>query len=575
MFPACFWLLSGCQSKVASSPPLAVAAHSSTALRPHAAKPTYVDRAGIRFVDRAQEAGLDYTFHLPGSRPISILTGIGNGCAFLDYDQDGNLDILLVGSEGPKLFRGDGKGHFQDVTAQVGLLPTLPPKALWLGCAVGDIDNDGYPDIYLSGYRTAALFHNLGGKRFEEITRQAGIHPEPWGTSCGFADIDGDGKLDLFTANYVVFERGSPDELCMRAGQMSGCAPDHYQGLRPTFYHNLGSCRFRDETKQRGFDKSGGKGLGIAFADDRNTGRPGVFIANDAMPSDLFHVDPHGNFVNDGLRAGIAFAGNGNTHSGMGVDWGDYDGEGRFDAVVATFHNEAKSIYKNNGVGAFTDVADQVGMGMEAAPYISFGVKWIDYDNDGWEDLLLTSGHILDNARAIYPDQEFRQPTQLMRNLGGERGGKAVRFVDVSDQTGGDLSRPIVGRGLAIGDYDNDGRMDALVVDSDGRPLLLHNEGGKSGHWLGVRLIGTRSNRDGYGAVLTATVGKRRLLRQCQSGGSYLSASDKRVHFGLGSADRIDRLTVRWPSGHVDVLSHLPADRYITLKEGDPQILNE
>lgn len=560
----CSGLILGCHSRIAT-PSRAIA----QPLR--LTKSTYIDPTGIHFVDRAQQAGLDYTFHIPGRHPFSILMSIGNGCAFLDYDNDGNLDVLLVGYEGPKLFRGDGRGHFRDVTAQVGLVLKTPPGALWLGCAVGDIDNDGYPDIYLSGYHTAALLHNNGGKRFEDITRHAGIHPELWGTSCGFADIDGDGKLDLFVANYVSFQRDAPDELCQHAGQMTGCDPAKYHALPPTFYHNLGGNRFRDETRQRGFDRATGKGLGIAFADYRNDGRPAVFLANDAVPSDLMFWDSQGRFVNVGAPSGISCAQSGHVHSGMGIDWGDYNEDRRFDAFVTTFHNEAKSLYANNGDGTFTDVAEEAGTGSENVPHVSFGIKWIDYDNDGWEDLLIASGHIRDNIHLMDPEQDFRQPTQLLRNLGRQSEGKRVRFAEVSSRAGDDLGRPIVGRGLAIGDYDNDGRMDALVVDSMGRPLLLHNEKGKSGHWLGVRLIGTKSNRDGYGATLTATVGKRKLLRQCQSSGSYLSASDKRVHFGLGVARIIDTLTIRWPSGKVDILRHLQADRYIILTEDGGQ----
>jgi enediyne biosynthesis protein E4 len=285
------------------------------------------------------------------------------------------------------------------------------------------------------------------------------------------------------------------------------------------------------------------------------------------MPGDLLRPTS-GNgplrFTNAGTLSGTSFDRDGNVHGGMGVDWGDYDNDGQLDLFVATFQKESKSLYHNEGDGVFTDMGIPTGIGMAAAPYVTFGAKFFDYDNDGWLDVVLANGHVQDNIAKIDPSTTYRQASQLFRNPGGTR----IFFEDVSQAMGADLTRPIVGRGLATGDFDNDGRVDLLIVDSEGKPLLLRNEVAGAGHWLGVRLEGTKSNRDGYGAVLTAKIGDRTLVRQCQSAGSYLSASDARVHFGLGGAVQVDSLTIRWPSGRVQTLPELPADRYITVEEG-------
>lgn len=523
----------------------------------------------VRFEDVAERSGLNYAFTIAGRRPLTILQSIGNGCAFLDYDNDGNLDILLVGNPMPKLFRGDGKGHFTEMGAQLGFLPRCPAGGQWLGCAVGDYDNDGFVDIYLSGYRCGALWHNIGGKRFHDVTQTAGLRPQRWGTSCAFADLDGDGKLDLIVANYLKFSRDpkiSP-QLCTTPGGIQlGCMPLTYPPEKPVFYRNLGNGRFQDETESHGLRFAAGKGLGVAVCDYDGDGFPDVAIVNDLAPGDLMHNNGKGHFTNQGAASGLAYNTEGHMHSGMGIDWGDYDNDGRLDAIVTTFANEPKSLYHNEGIGVLTDVAPLSGLDGLRIPHVAWGVKFVDFDNDGWLDLLIANGHIQDNVQAVVPSRAYRNPTQAFRNLGGM--AKPVQFADISAQTGEALARPIVGRGLAVGDYDNDGRMDAIVVDSEGRPLLLHNETEQAGHWLGVRLIGTKSNRDGYGALLTVQAGGRALVRQCQSSGSYLSASDKRVPFGLGTSLTVEKLTVRWPSGLIETYHDIAADQYITLHEG-------
>ncbi|HLK60959.1 MAG TPA: CRTAC1 family protein [Chthonomonadaceae bacterium] len=511
------------------------------------------------FQDVADRAGLHYRWTIPGKRPLNILQTIGNGCAFLDYNNDGNLDILLVGPN-LALYQGDGHGHFTDVTHETGL-DTL--HGHFLGCAVGDYDNDGYDDIYLSGYRTGLLMHNEHGQGFRDVTREAGLAPQPWGTSATFFDADDDGKLDLYIGDYVQFGPQTQPQLCNYHGVMAGCAPTDYRPLRGVLYHNLGGGRFQDVTHTWGLDRISGRTLGVAAAPFGPDGRPALAIANDETPGDLI-VMRGAKSQNIGVTSGIAYAGT-QVYGGMGIDWGDYDNDGRLDLVIATFQNQGKLVIRNQGAAFAIQDTGRMGM-FSSLGYVAFGAKWLDYDNDGWLDLLFANGHIQDNADQVnlmnFGGSAYRQPLVLYHSLQGKR------FEDTSAGMAAGARRPIVGRGLAIGDFDNDGRMDALVVDSEGQPLLLHNVTPHAGHWLLVNLVGTKCNRDGYGAILTVETGGRKLKRFCHADGSYLSSSDKRVHFGLGTTTKIERLQVRWPDGHVDTFHHLPVDRILQLKEG-------
>jgi len=514
------------------------------------------ENPGVRFVDRAREAGLNYRWRIPGPRPLTILQTMGWGCAFLDYDNDGSLDILLVG---PKLalYRGDGHGHFTEVTHPAGL-DNLQGR--FMGCAVGDYDNDGYSDLYISAYHGGLLFHNENGKRFRDATRQAGIKPLSWGSSAAFGDIDNDGKLDLYIGNYVRFGPDTP-QLC----DNSSCSPFYYSAEKGVLYRNLGNGRFQDVTRQWGADKVTGKVLGMTFADYDGSGRQSLVIANDGVPGDLLK-NLGGKFTNIGPSSGVAYNGNGSTQAGMGIDWGDYDDDGRLDLVITNFENEPKPIYHNEGGDIFQDRSPVLGVARKTTVYLAFGVKWLDMDNSGRLALMIANGHVIDNIASHEKDRTYRQLPQLFRNEGG------ARFTEISAASGPGLQRPVVGRGLAIGDYDNDGRIDALMVDADGAPLLLHNETAPAGHWLLLRLEGVESNRDGYGALVRVTAGGRTQTRLCHADGSYMSSSDRRVHIGLGAAATVQSLTVRWPSGHTDTYKDVPADRILRLREGDAQI---
>ena len=549
--------LTGCQNLAAApgtqlaSPPKEVAAP--------------LPDSGVRFREVAVQAGIAYQWHAPGKRPLNILQTIGNGCAFLDYNGDGNLDILLIGPH-LALYKGDGKGHFVDVTHLAGLDKLT---GQFLGCAVGDYDGDGWPDIYVSGYRTGLLLHNQVGKGFVDVTRTAGLKPQPWGTSAAWAEtVPGSGRLDLFICNYADFGPNTQPQLCNFGDPAhpipSSCGPRYYKPLPAVLYANLGNGKFADVSRTRGIAGLHGRGLGAAWADYDDSGLPGLAVANDEIDGDLLKATRTGNSVryeNVGNASGVAVDRDGNIHGGMGTDWGDYDNDGKLDLVVATFQREAKCLYHNDGTGLFTERSSPLGLAGPTAPWVAFGAKFADVDNDGFLDLWFANGHVQDNIADVEKNAVYRQPTQLFHNGAGQR------FDDISQTACAALQTPIVGRGLAVGDYDNDGRIDALVVDSEGRPLLLHNESKTPNHWLGVKLIGTKCNHDGIGAMLTLEANGQKFLRRCATDGSYLSASDVRVHFGLGATHGPLTLHIRWPDGTQQTVSHLTPDRYQTIRE--------
>jgi enediyne biosynthesis protein E4 len=505
-----------------------------------------------RFRDVAEESRLIYRWQPPGKPPLNILQTIGNGCAFLDYDNDGNLDALLVGPK-PGLFRGDGNGKFIDVSASVlgGL------SGYFLGVAVGDIDGDGFSDIYLSGYREGRLLQNQRGKSFRDITAASGLNAQPWGTSCGFADIDSDGKLDLYVGNYADFGPETQPQLCKiktkNGDVMTSCGPKYYTGLPGVLSKNNGAGKFTDVTKAWGMEKQTGRTLGVAFLDLENTGRASIALANDEAPGDFFVNKSPGKLENQADVLGTAYDRDGNKHGGMGTDVGDYDNDGKFDLAVATFSNEIKNLYRNDGA-LFTDQSPALGLGGKTTAFVAFGLKLFDADNDGWLDLMIANGHVQDNIDLIEATT-YRQPIQFFQNT-----NTGKQFIDASETALAGLSK-IVGRGLAVGDYDNDGKLDVLIVDMDGKPLLLHNETKTSGNWIGFTLP-----PDAWGATLTLEASGKKLVRQCQPCSSYLSSSDPRVHFGLGNATKIDRLTVHWPDGKTETLTINNINQYRNLR---------
>jgi hypothetical protein len=522
------------------------------------------------FQDVARASGIDFRWGHGGRSPLNILETLGHGCAFLDYNRDGWLDAFVAGNTRCALFRNRGPAapgelpRFTDVSQEAGITASGP----FLGVAVGDYDNDGYPDVYVTGYGKCVLYHNTGRGGFEDVTARAGVAalgPHDVASAAAFADLDGDGRLDLFAGRYIRF---TPREIqyCSYHGVRAGCGVKNYDPAPPRVYRNAGGGGFRDATREWGFDTLHGRCLGVAVAAADGVRGVALYSANDELPGDL--MLPTGRrYSNAGVSSGTAYNNQGLTQGGMGVDWGDYDNDGRPDLVVATFQNEPDSLYRNDGHQLFLETGGPIGIAAGTTAYVAWTAKFFDADNDGWLDLLFTNGHSQDNVAQIEPDRSYPQRSQLYRNERGES------FIDVSAEAGPDFLRPIVGRGAAFGDYDNDGRIDLLVVDEEGPALLLHNEttagAAAARHWLGVQLRGTRGNRDAIGARVTVAAGGQRLTRDVQLAGGYVSAHDPRVHFGLGASREVEEIAVRWPGGgETRLTGPIPIDRYVSIVEG-------
>jgi len=524
-------------------------------------KTTASTTSDVQFVNVTDLAGLGtYSWTPREKRPLTILGTIGNGAAFIDVDNDDNLDILLVGKK-TTLFRGDGKGKFTEDPAALG-----NPQGYFLGCAVGDYDNDGYQDIYLTGYRDGRLFKNMAGKKFSDVTAGTGLTKQPWGTSATFADFNRDGMLDLYVANYAIFGPKVMPQLCSFNGIMSSCGPRFYDPERGTLFIATAAGKFSDLSAKTGAKKVSGRGLGVAALDFDFSGQDSIAIANDELPGDLLK-NTGMKFTNEGANSGTAYDGEGRAHGGMGIDWGDYDNDGKPDLVVATFSHEVKSLYHNEGGGFFIDKSTMTGLSDTVQPFITFGIKFFDANNDGFIDLLLSNGHVQDNIADVDKSSTYPQPIFFMQNIEGKR------FEDRNATSGVGKLSPIVGRGLTVGDYDNDGLIDALVVDSEGKPVLLHNESKNAGHYVRLRLEGNKSPRSAHGAIVRVTLPDgRTLLRHCQTDGSYMSASDVRVHVGIGSNTSIKSLEVTWPSGTKSTLTDIPIDKSCTVTEGSSTV---
>jgi enediyne biosynthesis protein E4 len=533
--------------------------------------------------------GLDFVHENGASGRKYFVETMGAGVAFLDFDNDGWLDILCVNGTPlpgcrprhtpPALFRSVRGRRFENVTAAAG----LDVSFFGMGCAVGDYDNDGWEDIYFSAVLGPGhLYHNTGG-RFEDVTGRAGVgNAGKWGTSCAWLDYDRDGRLDLYVANYVRYASLRDDLPCIvRPGRRSYCIPQGYEGSSGVLYRNEGGGRFRDVTRQVGLEDPTMKALGVAVGDLDADGWPDLFVANDTVPNRLYQ-NRRGVFHDIAGEAGIAVSETGVPRAGMGIDvavWQD----GTLGVAITHFARESIGLFTQDAPGAgdtasdsqsrppapgaFHDVAGPAGLAAPSQPYLGFGILFLDYDNDGDSDLAAVNGHVRDDVAELSAGQSYRQPALLFRNEGtpGDRSG--ARFRDVSAAAGVPITEPRVGRGLAVGDVDNDGRVDLLVSENHGPVRLWLNETTGVGHWLIVRLEGTRSNRDGLGARITVTAGGREQTAWARSGSSYLSASDRRVHFGLGSARRVDRLTVLWPSGSIQERRDVPADQVLSLRE--------
>ncbi|MGA9186100.1 MAG: CRTAC1 family protein [Candidatus Acidiferrales bacterium] len=511
--------------------------------------------------------------HVNGRSPQMYLPEtVGAGCAFFDYDNDGWMDIYLVNS-GPcdfytppaplrnALYRNNRDGTFTDVTEKAG----VPGTAYGMGVAVGDYDADGFPDLYVTQYARSILYHNNGDGTFTDVTDKAGVAAPGWGTSAVWFDYDNDGRLDLFVCRFVDFDK-SKNKFCgnFQTGERWYCIPSVYEPMPCWLFHNNGDGTFTDVSKESGIAQSLAKAWGVVACDINNDGLMDLFVGNDTVANFLFANRGHGRFEEIGLLAGVGYSAYGRSRSGMGVDAADYDQDGWLDLFVANVDHEMFSLYHNNKNESFTDMAVPTGIGSSTRLMSGWGLKFFDYDNDGELDLLLCDGHPDDRIEGRISGVKYLEPMLLFRNTG-------KGFEDVSAASGPIFSQPIAGRGLALGDFDNDGSVDVLVTVNNSAPILLRNNAGRRNHWLGVRLVGNKANVDAVGAKIVYQSGDLRRTRTKVGGGSYLSSHDPRVVLGIGQRPKMDWIEIHWPqpSGRIERFTDLPADRYITIVEGE------
>jgi enediyne biosynthesis protein E4 len=544
------------------------------------------------FIDVAAKAGITVR-NVNGSVDSKryIIEATGSGVAILDYDRDGWPDIFLVNGTtltndpaNPKekptshLFHNNHDGTFTDVTARAGLVST----GWGQGACVGDYDNDGFDDLYVTGYGKNRLFHNQGNGTFKEVAEQAGVAGtgKEWGTGCAFVDYDRDGKLDLVVANYVHFDLASTPRpgaglSCMWKGVPVMCGPRGLPSAPNVIYHNLGSARgtepvkFEDVSKSSGFERTDGHYcFSVTTLDFNDDGWPDIYVACDSTPSILYRNNHNGTFTDVAADSGVAYNEDGREQAGMGSTSADYDGDGHLDLFKTNFSDDTSTLYHANGDGTFTDVTFPAGLGINTDA-LGWGVMFADIDNDGWSDLLVVNGHVYPEVDSAKLGSFYREPRFLYYNLGSSHGTGPVKFRDISKTSGPALIEPRSSRGLATADLFNDGRIEAVINNLSDDPMLLVNLARNQNHWLGLHLIGTASNRDAIGARVTLHSATHIWVDEVRSGSSYNSSSDLRLHFGLGTETQLNDIQVRWPNGHTELFD-APAipDRILDLTEG-------
>jgi len=537
---------------------------------------TSASPAIANFSDIAEKAGLTLTNVFGGLETKKyIIETTGTGVAVFDYDNDGWPDIFLVNGttlEGfPKgkaptnhLYHNNHDGTFTDVTEAAGLVA----NGWGQGTCVGDYDNDGWDDLYVTYYGTNRLYHNNKGV-FSEIAEKAGVAgaKKQWGSGCAFVDYDRDGFLDLIVSNYVDFDLSTapaPGERasCFWKGAPVMCGPRGLPGAKNILYRNRGNGTFEDVTIKAHIDQTNGHyALGVTTLDFDDDGWPDIYVACDSTPSILYHNNHDGTFTDVAVTAGAAFNEDGREQAGMGTTIGDYDGDGRLDIFKTNFSDDTSTLYRNDGDGTFTDATFSAGLGLNTK-YLGWGTMFFDFDNDGWPDLILVNGHVYPEVDKFHLGSSYKEPRILYHNNGN---GK---FTDISNSAGPGIAEATSSRGLAVGDLWNDGRASIVISNMNARPSLLVNESKSQNHWVGFKLMGTKSNRDGLGAKISVKVGARTLIDEVRSGGSYASNSDMRVHFGLGAAAKIQQVEIRWPSGLVEKFTGLAVDAIHVLKQG-------
>lgn len=552
---------------------VAIACLAAVAATAQGKKPTAA--SGTLFADVTRASGIDFHLTCGSSDKRYIMDSMCGGVAVFDYDNDGWMDIYLVngstledlrtGKCHPgKLFHNNKDGTFTDVTAKSGLT-----HCGWgFGAAVGDYDNDGWEDLYVTYLDGGVLYHNNHDGTFTDVTGKAGVgNTGRWGTSAAFGDYDNDGYLDLYVANYVDLDLDHLPEFgkgpfCQYRGIPVSCGPRGLKGGRDRLYHNNGDGTFTDVTEKLNIDPGGYYGLGVLWLDYDQDGCLDLYVANDSSPSLLYHNDCKGGFTESGAEAGVAYSSDGREQAGMGIDSADYDNDGSPDIVKTNFSDDANNLYHNDHDGQFTDMAGPAGFGPISIPFLGFGVKFLDFDNDGWKDIFVADGHVNPQVDQHSFGVTYAQRPLLFHNL------QQGKFEEIGTRSGAALTRRYVARAAASADFWNRGSQDLLISVLDGSPVLLRNTAVKGGHWLRIKAVGNRSNRDGFGARVEVKAGGLTQKLEMRANSSFETACDPRLHFGLGKATVVDAVVVRWPSGKVDTVAAEAADQELVIEEG-------
>ena len=575
--------IAGCKSnsaapKTETATPAAHSAATEPSAQPGiSSAPTAVASAAprpsgpITFTDVTAQAGIHFRHNNGGFGKKYLPETMGSGVCVIDYDNDGWPDILFVNGTDwpghktrrttPALYHNNHDGTFTDVTKQAG----LDVEMYGMGCAVGDYDNDGYDDIYITAIGGSHLFHNQGNGRFADVTAKAGVADSGFPASAVWFDYDHDGRLDLFVAHYVEWSAAT-DQFCTLDGtHKSYCTPERYKGESARLYRNLGNGRFEDVTKKAGLYDPTSKSLGVALVDLDQDGWLSLFVTNDTQPNKLWKNNRNGTFTEIGFAAGVAYNDAGKARAGMGTDAADYDGSGRQSLAIGNFTNESLSLYQNQGGGLFLDQAIPSGLAEPSARVLTFGVFFFDYDLDGLPDIFAANGHVADDISVLQPSLHYAEPPLLFRNRGG---GK---FENMSDRVGPAMREAMVARGAAYLDYDNDGDLDIVVNVNNGPARLLRNDNGNQNDMLRMKLVGTKSNRDAIGARVTVTTASgAKMVQWVKTGSSYLSQSEFPLTFGLGkpAPGKTADVEIAWPSGRKESLGRVAANQFITVDEG-------
>ncbi|NIV70729.1 MAG: CRTAC1 family protein [Phycisphaerae bacterium] len=523
----------------------------------------------ISFVDITQSAGITFEHYNGAFGKKYMPETMGAGCAIFDFNNDNHQDLLFINgkdwpgrdsekSHAPALYKNLRNGKFQEVTKGAGLAREM----YGMGCGIADYDNDGFNDIYMLNLGKNYLFKNNGDGTFTDVTDRAGLGLEDWSSSCAWIDYDKDGFLDLFVGNYVVWSIENDIWCTLDGVHKSYCTPESYQGVSPRLYRNNGDGTFADVTEKAGIYNPDAKTLGNVVFDFNEDGWLDISVANDTQPDYLYQNNGEGAFVEVGVMSGMAFSEMGKARAGMGMDVADYENRGLLSLIVGNFSNEMVGVYHNEGNGLFTDFAPRTNIGLESLPYLTFGLFFFDYDLDGFEDIFGANGHVEDQIATVQKSITYAQRPLLFKNRGDGT------FTEVGQRIGGPLTQPVVGRGAAYGDLDNDGDLDVVITTNNGRPYVLRNDGGATNNWIRFKLKGTKSNRDGIGAKVKVYVSNSVQYKLLKAGNSYCSQSELVLTFGLGEAKQADLVEVIWPSDHRESIRNLKSGKTYLLVEG-------